>query len=70
MDWHSLIYFVFLPMGVYVYKKIEAVEQEVSRKTTHSEVKDLVSDKVEPIKEDLTEIKQMLNKLIDLNLKK
>jgi hypothetical protein len=70
IDWGSLIYFVVLPAGVYVYRKIENLEQEVVRRPTKEDVKDMVEDKVNPLKEDLTDIKEMLNKLLDLNLKK
>ena len=46
--------------------RIDEMERQVALKTTEQEVRQIVSDKVEPIKESMKEVKLAIDKVYDL----
>jgi len=51
---------------VLVMERIDMLEQQMPTKMTEAETRLLLSDKIEPIKESMTEIKEKVDKVIDL----
>ena len=53
----------------YFYKEIKSditmLKQDVATKTSETQVRQIIQDKVDPLKEDLNEIKQSLIKITD-----
>ena len=47
-------------------QRIDDLEHSIMRKTDESEVRQIVADKVDPIKESMSEIKEKVDKVIDL----
>lgn len=74
----NLIIFVILPfvgaIGAYFMKthvdRIEQLEKSIALKTTEPEVRLIIADKTDPIKEDIKEIKADISKILDILLKK
>jgi hypothetical protein len=58
----------------YLYKDLRVditmLKNEVQQKTTEAQVRQIIEDKVVPLKEDLQEIKQILDKIQDYLLSK
>lgn len=52
------------------HMRLETLEKEMPQKLDQNEVRQIIHDKVDPIKEDISEIKTNLNKLIDLIITK
>ena len=52
------------------HMRLDALEKEMPLKLSQGEVRQLVADKIDPIREDIHEIKEDLTKLIDLMIKK
>ena len=50
--------------------RLSTLEIEMPKKLDQSEVRQIVADKIDPIREDIHEIKEDLTKLIDLMIKK
>lgn len=50
--------------------RLSSLETQIVRKLDQSEVRQIVSDKIDPIREDIHEIKEDLTKLIDLMIQK
>lgn len=61
---------IILGIGRYIMKsyidRIDALERDMPHKLTESEVRVLMSDKVDPIKEDIQELKQQCQKILDI----
>lgn len=60
-----------------IFTRIDALEKELPKKVEETEVRQLLTDKIDPIKDDINDIKQdidmlasKIDKLIDLFLKK
>lgn len=53
-----------------ILSKIDSLDQKSQQFVTKQEVNQLINDKLEPIREDLTEIKQTLTRLYDFLLRK
>lgn len=62
-------------LGVVAYivraqmQRLDTLERQMITKTDEHEVRQLLSDKVDPIKESMSEIKEKVDKVIDLLLK-
>lgn len=75
---HLLFVYGALPsilgFGAFLVKsllnRISVLENVVSDKISEPRVRELLSDKVDPIREDIQEIKDQLNKITDLLLRK
>jgi hypothetical protein len=50
-------------------QRLDTLERQMVTKTDEHEVRQLLSDKVDPIKESMSEIKEKVDKVIDLLLK-
>lgn len=59
-----IAYFLRLQM-----QRLDTLEQQMPMKTTESEVRQILADKIDPIKESMSEIKDKVDKVIDLLLK-
>lgn len=53
-----------------IYKKLSDQENRLRAAITDKDVRLLISDKIDPIKEDIHEIKEKLDKLIELRERK
>ncbi len=51
-------------------QRLEEVERKVSIKTDENYVRQLLTDKIDPIREDIHELKAKLDKIVDILLKK
>jgi Tfp pilus assembly protein PilO len=77
MQWLNIIYYVIAPMFVtyvgYSMKshvdRIESMEKKLSEKLDEPQVRLLMADKIDPIKEDIKEIKEMLNHILTVIMK-
>lgn len=49
-----------------VNSRIQKLEQEIKETPTEAEVRQIVDDKIEPIKDDIEEIKDKINKIYDI----
>lgn len=58
-------YFVRVQM-----QRLDTLEQQIITKMTEEETRQILSDKVDPIKEDMAEIKLKVDKVIDLLINK
>jgi len=80
MSWESIVVITATILSiittpvVYIYKsimqRIETLEKETNDKMTESEVRILLDDKLEPMKDDLHEIKTRLDSILDRLIKK
>lgn len=80
MAWETIVAISITIVGIvltpflYIWRmtvsRIEMLELEVKDKTTQAEVRQILADRLDPIKEDLEEIKRLQEKIIDLHLKK
>lgn len=65
---------VFSGLVLYIRKmdmqRIDKLESSIVQKADKEEVKDLISAKLDPMREDIKETKELLIKLLDLELKK
>lgn len=52
------------------HMRLSQLEVEMPKKLDQSEVRQIVADKIDPIREDIHEIKEDLGKLIDLLIHK
>jgi len=77
MEWLNIVYYVITPI-VIMYAghcmkshvdRIEEIEKKLMTKIDEPEVRTILSDKIDPMKEDIKEIKQMLNHLLSVILK-
>lgn len=76
-DLLNFVLYVGLPLilgaGAYVVKsvllRISELEEKVNDAVTETQVRQLLGDKIDPIKEDLEEIRLSINKLFELYLK-
>ncbi len=63
-----------LGMLCYIYRKevgrIDDLEIQATKFLSENQVRQILSDKLDPMKEDIQEIKQTTNKLLDIQLKK
>lgn len=78
MEWVNIIYYVITP-AVIMYAghamkshvdRIEIMEKLIATKIDETEVRTIMSDKIDPMKEDIAEIKVMLNHLLEVILDK
>lgn len=57
----------------YLYRtymnKLSTIETELDQKITEQQTRQILADKLEPVKESLDEVKEKLDKLYDLLLK-
>ena len=53
-----------------IYKKLNDFDARMRGAVTDKDVRILISDKIDPLKEDIHEIKQKLDKLIELRERK
>ena len=49
-----------------VFTRLDTLEQKINQAVTEEDVRSLLVDKIDPIKEDIHEIKQAIMKLYDL----
>ena len=77
MEWLNIVWYVFAPMVVtyvgYSMKshvdRIESMEKKLADKLDEPQVRLLMADKIDPIKEDIKEIKEMLNHILTAIMK-
>lgn len=50
-------------------QEITAIRYELHSKVTEAQVRQLIEDKLDPLKEDMKEVKTTVNKLLDIALK-
>lgn len=55
---------IILAVGAMFTKRIEKLEEQVHKNITEDSVRQIISDKVDPLKEDLSEIKDNLRILM------
>ncbi len=75
MDWvllQNIIYvagpvftILILPIIRGLYVRLDTLEKQIQNKVSSSDVRQLLSDKLDPVHEDLSEIKQQLNQIIN-----
>jgi hypothetical protein len=53
-----------------VSSRLSALEDEMVERTTDKQVRQIVSDKIDPLREDIHELKAKLDKIVDLLLSK
>lgn len=74
----DVLYYVIVPIGLtvagYVMKshldRIQDLEKRVDTAIDETEVRTIIADKIDPIKEDIQEIKQTLNHILGVLLDK
>ncbi len=78
MEWINVIYYIITP-AVIMYAghsmkshldRIEFIEKELLKKIDEPEVRLILADKIDPLKEDIQEIKETLNHILSAVLKK
>lgn len=77
MDW-NLVYYIIGPalimLGGWLMKshleRIAVLEREIQHKTTEMEVRIILADKIDPIREDIKELKASTDRILDILLKK
>lgn len=78
MEWLNIVYYVITP-AVIMYAghsmkshldRIEIIEKELVKKIDEPEVRTIIADKIDPMKEDIKEIKEMLNHILTVVMKK
>ena len=70
----SILAYILLPIlssiGAYVVRdiinRISVLETKIENKVTDTYVRQIMNDNIQPIREDMDEIKQKLDKLFDL----
>lgn len=58
-------YFVNSVMG-----RLKTVEEKVDHKTSEEDVRRILADKIDPVREDIHELKIKIDKIVDLLLKR
>lgn len=53
-----------------VVKRIDTLETKINAKMDEQEVRVLLADKLDPMKEDLHEVKALLHRILDIQLNK
>jgi inactivated superfamily I helicase len=74
----NILLYVILPtivaLGAWFMKayveRVNNLEREVQTKTTESEVRIIMADKIDPMREDIHELKASVDKILDILLKK
>lgn len=51
-----------------ILKRLDVVEAKLEKTITESEVRQLLADKIEPLREDVLEIKRKIDRIFDLLL--
>ena len=77
MDFQQLFPYIVAPlilaMGSFlfnsIWKRLDALEARVQTAMTEAAVRQVINDKIDPLREDIIEIKQKLNQLLDSYLK-
>lgn len=78
MEWLNIIYYVVTP-ALLMYAghamkshvdRLDKIEKTLMTKIDEPEVRTILADKIDPMKEDIKEIKEMLNHIITVILKK
>ncbi len=77
VEWLNVVWYIIAPMVItyigYTMKshvdRIESMEKKLADKLDESQVRLLMSDKIDPIKEDIKEIKEMLNHILTAIMK-
>jgi len=75
---NSLLIYVILPtilaIGAWLMKshveRISRLEVDVQLKTTEAEVRTILADKLDPIREDIKELKANSDRILDILLRK
>jgi hypothetical protein len=62
----ALITYILRSFG----QRLDAIEEKLNHRITETEVRQIIADKVDPLKESLKEIKDKIDKLFDLILAK
>lgn len=76
MDWEKIVLYIGIPALIFIIRffmnRIDSLENKIINKVSESAVRTIIDDKLDPlkvsiteIKEDISEIKQMLNKMSD-----
>lgn len=75
MDWHvigSIIGSAAMGLLGYLYKDlkqdISMLKQQVQARPQEAQVRQLIDDKLDPLKEDMQEVRISVNKLLDIAL--
>ncbi len=67
----TLITIVCAPV-IYMAKtfmqRIDTLEKNISNKMDEASIRILIADKIEPLHEDLVEVKSLLNKILEIQL--
>lgn len=80
MSWYQILYLsslIIIPILGYLFKtlignhmqRIDNLEQNLLEKISETQVRVLMQDKLDPIKEDLIDINNKINKVLDHLLK-
>jgi hypothetical protein len=77
MDW-NIVYYIIVPAALMIggwlmkshVERISTLEKEVQNKTTEVEVRMILADKMDPMREDIHELKATVDKILDILLKK
>jgi len=77
MEWTVIIQYAIYPvlgLGVYLYKDlrqdVDMLKQDIHRRTTETQVRQILNDKVEPLKDSLDELKMKIEKLTEYLMNK
>jgi Tfp pilus assembly protein PilO len=76
MDTSLLITVATILLGIISFflraqmQRIDTLEDQIATKTSEAEVRQLLADKVDPLKEKMSEITEKVDKVIDLLIKK
>lgn len=57
--------FILIPIIRVVYMKFVSIETELDQKISRDDAKQLVMDKLDPVKENLMELKEKIDKIFD-----
>ncbi len=77
MNW-DIVYYLIGPAILMIagwfmkshVERISALEEKIEHKTTEMEVRLILSDKIDPMREDIHELKASVDKILDILLKK
>lgn len=70
--WTFIVYIIIpvisimvIPFFRNIFMRIRELETQIQHKVTDTEVRQLLEDKIDPVKQDLQEIKAQLNQIIN-----
>lgn len=56
---------LLIPVGRYIFIKLSDIDTKLNQKISQTEVRQLIDDKFQPLKEDLKDLKNQMDRIFD-----